>query len=105
LRRRRRSKNPNVPIGTRRSMRQLSRGTLHIVDEPEIQDENNTSSDDGEESDPNYQESPPHGTRGVVDKLGAAAAVVAMGLAVVVLNPMKKRKRNKRYSRPVSHSL
>ena len=31
-------------------MRQLSRGTLHIADEPEIQEENNTSSDDGEES-------------------------------------------------------
>jgi len=60
---RRRSKNPNVPIGTRRSMRQLFRGTLHIADEPEIQEENNTSSDDGEESDPNYQESPPHGTK------------------------------------------
>ena len=60
---RRRSKNPNVPIGTRRSMRQLSRGTLHIADEPEIQEENNTSSDDWEESDPNYHESPPHGTK------------------------------------------
>jgi len=60
---RRRSKNPNVPIGTRRSIRQLSRGTLHIADEPEIQEENNTSSDDGEESDPNYHESPPHGTK------------------------------------------
>jgi len=60
---RRRSKNPNVPIGTRRSIRQLSRGTLHIADEPEIQEENSTSSDDGEESDPNYQESPPHGTK------------------------------------------
>ena len=44
-------------------MRQLSRGTLHIADEPEIQEENNTSSDDGEESDPNYHESPPHGTK------------------------------------------
>ena len=44
-------------------MRQLSRGTLHIADEPEIQEENNTSCDDGEESDPNYQESPPHGTK------------------------------------------
>jgi hypothetical protein len=63
---RRRSKNPNVSIGTRRSMRQLSRGTLHIADEPEIQEENNgsdTSSDDVEESDLNYQESPSHGTK------------------------------------------
>ena len=38
-------------------MSQLSRGTLHIADEPEIQEENITSSDDGEESDPNYHES------------------------------------------------
>ena len=47
-------------------MRQLSRGTLHIADEPEIQEENNgsdTSSDDVEESDLNYQESPSHGTK------------------------------------------
>jgi len=59
---RRRSKNPHVSIGTRRSMRQLSRGTLHIADEPEIQEENNgsdTSSDDVEESDLNYLETFP----------------------------------------------
>ena len=62
---RRSSKNPNIPIGTRRSLRQLSRGTLHIDAEPaaEIQEENSenssdTSSDDGEESDENYQISP-----------------------------------------------
>jgi hypothetical protein len=63
---RRRSKNPNIPLGrtTRESIRQHSRGTLHIDDEPavEIQEENcgsggggDTSSDDGEESDENYQ--------------------------------------------------
>ena len=59
---RRSSKNPNIPIGTRRSLRQLSRGTLHIDAEPaaEIQEKNSgnssdTSSDDGEESDENYQ--------------------------------------------------
>ena len=43
-------------------MRQLSRGTLHIADEPEIQEENNgsdTSSDDVEESDLNYLETFP----------------------------------------------
>ena len=46
-------------------MRQLSRGTLHIDDEPaaKIQEENSgnssdTSNDDGEESDENYQISP-----------------------------------------------
>ena len=60
---RRRSKNPNVPMRTRSSLRQYPRGILHIADEPKIQEENNTSSDDGEESDPNYQESPPHGTK------------------------------------------
>ena len=58
----RRSKNPNISLGrtTRASMRQLTRGTLHIV-EPKIQEENSgsdTSSDDGEESDENYQISP-----------------------------------------------
>jgi hypothetical protein len=62
-----RSKNPNIPLGrtTRASMRQHSRGTLHIDDEPaaEIQEENSgigsdTPSDDGEESDENYQISP-----------------------------------------------
>ncbi|RLN12991.1 hypothetical protein C2845_PM09G09970 [Panicum miliaceum] len=49
---------------TRKSVRQLARGTLHI-DEPaaEIQEDNNgsgsdTSSDDGEESDENYKMSP-----------------------------------------------
>ena len=60
--RQRRSKNPNISLGrtTRASMRQLTRGTLHIV-EPKIQEENSgsdTSSDDGEESDENYQISP-----------------------------------------------
>ena len=52
-------------------MRQLSRGTLHIDDEPaaEIQEENSgnssdTSSDDGEESDENYQ---PGGRKRVAD--------------------------------------
>ena len=48
---------------TRSSLRQYPRGILHIADEPKIQEENNKSSDDGEESDPNYQESPPHGTK------------------------------------------
>jgi hypothetical protein len=66
---RRRSKNPNIPLGrtTRASMRRHARGTLRIDDEPaaEIQEENSgsgsgsdTSSDDGEESDENYQISP-----------------------------------------------
>ncbi|RLN08980.1 hypothetical protein C2845_PM11G02980 [Panicum miliaceum] len=59
-----RRKNTNVPTTTRKSVRQLARGTLHI-DEPaaEIQEDNSgsgsdTSSDDGEESDENYKMSP-----------------------------------------------
>ena len=99
---RRRSKNPNVPMRTRSSLRQYPRGTLHIADEPEIQEENSTSSDDGEESDPNYQESPPHVTKRSGRQMRAAAAVVAMGLAVVVLDSMRKKNM---YSSPVSLSL
>jgi hypothetical protein len=62
---RRRSKNPNIPLGrtTRASMRQHARGTLHIDDEPAVKfqegnSNSDTSSDDGEESDENYKISP-----------------------------------------------
>ena len=72
---------------------------MHIADEPEIQEENNTSSDDGEKSDPNYQESRPHGTKWSGRQMGAAAAVVAM-----VLDSMMMRKKNM-YNSPVSISL
>ena len=49
-------------------MRQLSRGTLHIADEPEIQEENNTSTDDGGKVIQTIRNHLPMGQRGVVGK-------------------------------------
>ena len=85
-------------------MRQLSRGTLHIADEPEIQEENNTSSDDGEESDPNYHESPPHGTKRSGRQMRSSNSG-GHGVGSGSAQPDEEEEEEQEVQQSVSHSL